>query len=103
MTCPMSTFEQSRQSQSSTLEETKETLNIQGKGSQNPEEDPSQKIKKPSEKSEQVDAQHAYYKATAEEKRTKSFFKDIPVESVVDHEAIEESKRFGLYDLDPCF
>ena len=22
---------------------------------------------------------------------------------MVDHEAIEESKRFGLYDLDPCF
>ena len=31
------------------------------------------------------------------------FFKDIPIENVVDHSAIEEAKKFGVYDLDPCF
>ena len=42
-------------------------------------------------------------KASPEEKRNNIFFKEVPVESVVDQQAIEECKNFGLYNLDPCF
>ena len=75
----------------------------QGSSNKTKEGKSQEKEKKPSEKSEQIDAQQAYLKASPEEKRNKIFFKEVPVESVVDQQAIEECKKFGLYNLDPCF
>lgn len=40
------------------------------------------------QKSEQYDMQQAYLKATAEQKQTGKFFRDLPIEQVVDFEAI---------------
>ena len=47
--------------------------------------------------------QQAYLKATPEQKKLDRFFRDLPIENVVDHAAIEEAKKLGLYDTDPCF
>ena len=47
--------------------------------------------------------QQAYLKATPEQKKLGTFFREIPIENVMDHQAIEECKKQGLYDLDPCF
>ena len=52
----------------------------------------SQKSSKKSEnevlKAEQHAMQQAYIKSTPEEKRNGKFFKDLPIENMIDHEAI---------------
>ena len=45
--------------------------------------------------------QQAYLKATPEEKRTLKFFKDLPIESMIDHEAIKYAREAGM--TDPVF
>ena len=45
--------------------------------------------------------QHNYLKATPEDKRNKKFFKDLPIENVIDQEAIAYAKQSNL--TDPVF
>lgn len=52
-------------------------------------------------KAEQKEMQQAYLKATAEEKRTQKFFKELPIENMIDHEAIAYARQSGL--TDPVF
>lgn len=50
---------------------------------------------------QQKDFQQAYLKATPEEKRTQKFFKELPIENMIDHEAIAYAREAGL--TDPIF
>ena len=52
-------------------------------------------------KAEQKDMQQAYLKATPEQKRTGKFFKELPIENMIDHEAIAYARKAGL--TDPVF
>ena len=50
---------------------------------------------------EQTSFQSAYLKATPEEKRIGKFFKELPIENMIDHEAIAYARNSGL--TDPVF
>lgn len=50
---------------------------------------------------EQKQMQEAYSKASSEDKRTCKFFKDLPLENMIDHEAIAYARQAGL--TDPVF
>ena len=52
-------------------------------------------------KSQQVDMQKAYYKASKEDQKTGKFFKELPLENMIDHEAITYARQAGL--TDPIF
>ena len=63
--------------------------------------DSAQKKERALQMAEQKQMQEAYYKATPEEKRTGKFFKDLPLENMIDHEAIAYARQAGL--TDPVF
>ena len=48
------------------------------------------------ELSDQYAFQKAYIKASVEDKRNCRFFKELPIESVVDEDAIKQAKAMGL-------
>ena len=50
------------------------------------------------EKAEQYGQQQAYIKATPEDKRNCKFFKELPIEDIVDDDAIKQAKKMGLTD-----
>ena len=47
---------------------------------------------------EQKEFQQAYLKATPEDKRVGKFFKELPIENMIDHEAIAYARDSGLTD-----
>lgn len=51
--------------------------------------------------SQQKDFTQAYLKADKEAKRTGKFFKELPLENMIDHEAIAYARETGL--TDPIF
>ena len=51
--------------------------------------------------SQQHEYQKAYLNATTEEKRAAKFFKELPIENMIDHEAIAYARQAGL--VDPIF
>ena len=52
------------------------------------------------ELSDQYAFQKAYEKASVEDKRNCKFFKELPIETVVDEQAIKEAKAMGLTGSD---
>ena len=46
--------------------------------------------------SDQYAYQQNYLKASAEDKRNQKFFKELPIENIVDEDAIKEAKQMGL-------
>ena len=52
-------------------------------------------------KQEQDNSQQAYLKATPEQKKVGKFFKELPIENMIDHEAIAYARQAGL--TDPVF
>ena len=51
--------------------------------------------------SQQQEFYNAYENASPEEKCTGKFFKELPIENMIDHEAIAYAKQAGL--VDPIF
>ena len=57
-----------------------------------------QKSEKAILKGEQLEYQKAYLKATPEQKRNGKYFKELPIENMIDHEAIAYARKLGIND-----